>query len=135
MAFHPKIVKMEAYYRCQMARSKALAFSQRPKEAAANVTPEKTFKFAEKPPEEKNVLSKPCAGHLGNQLGAVKYDGRHANAYMKRDAHFGTSPSLGKTARGSMISSLRCRRQHRPTCGRRSDQRSDSHLRPRLEVS
>jgi hypothetical protein len=57
-------VKMEAYYRCQMARSKALAFSQRPKEAAANVTPEKTFKFAEKPLEEKNVLSKPCAGHL-----------------------------------------------------------------------
>jgi hypothetical protein len=39
MAFHPKMVKMEAYYRCQMARSKALAYFQRPKEAAAKVNP------------------------------------------------------------------------------------------------
>jgi hypothetical protein len=76
MAFHPKMVKMEAYYRCQMARSKALAYSQRPKEAAAKVTPEKTVKFVEKPLEEKSALSKPCAGHLGSQLGAVRHDGR-----------------------------------------------------------
>jgi hypothetical protein len=70
------MVKMEAYYGCQLARSKALTALQKPKDNARKVTPEKTVKFAEKATEEKPALSKPCAGHLGSQLGAVRHDGR-----------------------------------------------------------
>lgn len=76
LSYHPKMVKMEAYYRCQLSRSRALTQTQRPKEATNKVTPEKSVKFVEKTTEDKPVLSKPCAGHLGNQIGAVKQDGR-----------------------------------------------------------
>jgi hypothetical protein len=91
------MVKMEAYYRCQMARSKALAYSQRPKEAAAKVTPEKTVKFVEKPLEEKSALSKPCAGHLGSQLGAVKHDGRQYKCIHGAGCTFRHVSIAGKT--------------------------------------
>jgi hypothetical protein len=61
LSYHPKMVKMEAYYRCQLARRKALTGLQKPKDNATKVTPEKTVKFAEKATEDKPALSKPCA--------------------------------------------------------------------------
>jgi hypothetical protein len=36
----------------------------------------KNVKFADKTPDDKAILTKPCAGHIGSQLGAVKPDGR-----------------------------------------------------------
>jgi hypothetical protein len=68
LSYHPKMVKMDAYYRCQLARSEALTGLQKPKDNATKETPEKKVKLP--------ALSKPCAGHLGSQLGAVRHDGR-----------------------------------------------------------
>jgi hypothetical protein len=76
LACHPKMVKMEAYYRCQISRSRALTQTQKPKEPVAKAAQEKTVKFADKTPDDKAILTKPCAGHIGSQLGAVKPDGR-----------------------------------------------------------
>jgi hypothetical protein len=76
LAYHPKMVRMEAYYRCQLSRSRALMQTQKPRDAVTKITPEKSVKFADKLPDEKPILSKPCAGHIGSQLGATKPDGR-----------------------------------------------------------
>jgi hypothetical protein len=76
LAYHPKMVKMEAYYRCQLSRSRALMQTQKPKDTVAKTAPEKTVKFSDKIPDDKAIMTKPCAGHIGSQLGAVKPDGR-----------------------------------------------------------
>ena len=72
LSHHPLMVKQEAYYRCRLARS--LAAQRHPTQPGREEKP--TVKFADKPKEPKAPPSKPCAGHLGSQLGAVNKDGR-----------------------------------------------------------
>jgi hypothetical protein len=88
LSYHPKMVKMEAYYRCQLSRSRALQTSQKSKDIVAKVTPEKSVKFAEKATEDKPAMTKACVGHLGSQLGAVKHDGRPYKCIHGATCHF-----------------------------------------------
>ena len=88
---HPSMVKQEAYYRCRLARSPVTTGN-------ANGKMEKpTVKFAEKTPEPKAPPSKPCAGNLGSQLGAVKKDGRPYACIHRAHCHFRHVTVTGKT--------------------------------------
>ena len=70
LSSHPLMVRQEAYYRCRLARSPA-----KQPAAAAKGEKQKTTS-TEKKEEPKTPPSKPCAGHLGNLLGAVNKEGR-----------------------------------------------------------
>jgi hypothetical protein len=111
------MVKMEAYYRCQLSRSRDLTKSQKPKETASKVKTnftEKTVKFVGKATEDKAVLSKPCAGHLGNQLGAMKHVGRPYKCVHGAGCTFRHVSVTAKT-------------DHIPACAKLSGLGSDCH--------
>lgn len=72
---HPKMVKQEAYYRCHTSRNKV--WNGVVKNGSRIGKAEKpSVKFTEKATEDKGAPSKPCAGYMGSQLGAVRHDGR-----------------------------------------------------------
>lgn len=93
LSHHPLMVKQEAYYRCRLARSPA---GQKQTTSAAK--PDKpSVKFADKIVEQKPHQSKPCAGHLGSQLGAVNRDGRPYECIHGAHCNFRHVTIKGKT--------------------------------------
>ena len=74
------MMRQEAYYRFRLARRS---------EIAATVTPLKSKPRGEKPTQElKAAPFKPCSGHLGFQLSAVRKDGRSYTCAHRKDCTY-----------------------------------------------
>ena len=83
------MMRQEADYRFRMARHS---------EMAATVTPLKTRPRIDKPVEEpKAAPSKPCSGHLGFQLSAVRKDGRPCTCTYGKDCTYRHVSVSGKS--------------------------------------
>ena len=82
------MMRQEAYYRFQMARSSELAFT---------VTPIKTKLPGDRTTEKlKAAQSKPCSAHLGFQLSAVRKDGRPYTCSHGKNCTYRHISILGK---------------------------------------
>jgi hypothetical protein len=96
---HPSMAKKEAYFRFQISRRSELALPTKPntptpkaEKAAVRLNSPAN---AEEP--KKAVTAKPCVGHLGNQLGALKKNGRPYSCSFVKDRTFRYISVVGKT--------------------------------------
>ena len=95
---HQAMAKQEAYFRLRLARR--LEMTGESRSPGSNKELKKVIvRSSAVSPEENREQSKPCAGYVGHQLGAVKKDGRPYKCRFGKDCSFQHLSVQGKSKR------------------------------------